>query len=55
MNAFLITDGEGPIWPYSLQCTGNETNVEDCRYSTRSSFYTSCDHSDDVGVRCGQY
>jgi hypothetical protein len=54
LSTYVITSGEGSIWPYSLQCTGNETSVEDCRYLTRPSYYTSCDHSDDVGVRCGK-
>ncbi|KAL3880246.1 hypothetical protein ACJMK2_032495, partial [Sinanodonta woodiana] len=40
--------GSGPIWFASLDCRGNETNLDQC-----SSSDGYCDHYYDAGVACG--
>lgn len=42
-------EGLGPIGLYSLRCTGNESRITDCQYSTPTS---ACSHRYDGGVRC---
>ena len=33
-----------------VACTGNETDIDDCRHSPWASY--NCAHSEDVGVQC---
>lgn len=41
--------GTGPIFLDQVACSGTESNLLEC---TSSSQTTSCQHSDDAGVRC---
>ena len=41
--------GVGPIFLDQLQCSGSETSVLECGYSTPRP---NCDHSRDAGVKC---
>ena len=41
--------GTGPIWMSYVSCTGAETKLQDCPFSSSSA---GCDHSEDVGVCC---
>jgi len=42
--------GNGPIWLDRVQCTGNETALDQCIHSRWGS--NNCDHSKDVGIKC---
>ncbi len=43
--------GTGPIYLESLSCSGSESTILDCQlFSTLG--VTTCDHSEDVGVKC---
>ena len=43
-----VRDGE-PILD-DFVCTGNEASLFDCQYTTTHN----CDHSEDMGLRCGE-
>lgn len=43
-----IGQGGANIFLYDLNCTGNESMLQDCP----SRLQATCNHSDDVGVRC---
>ena len=42
--------GTGPIFMSNVRCTGRETGLNQCSYSTSSIRY--CTHYRDVGVEC---
>ncbi|XP_060073519.1 deleted in malignant brain tumors 1 protein-like [Ylistrum balloti] len=44
--------GTGRIWLDDVVCHGNETNLAYCRHRLWGT--TNCDHTEDVGVVCGQ-
>ena len=47
--------GSGEIFLAGVYCSGHESSILDCSYSSPSSYpyYYYCDdHSDDAGVRC---
>nr|ACT53266.1 scavenger receptor cysteine-rich protein [Azumapecten farreri] len=44
-------DGIGRIWLDNLHCTGLENSLDSCRHNPFGA--NNCDHSEDVGVRCG--
>lgn len=44
-------DGQGIIWLDNLNCRGTEKSLEECPDLKWSQ--THCEHSEDVGVRCG--
>lgn len=44
--------GTGPIIYYGLVCTGNESDLSDCRHAVPD--HTNCHHSKDVGVSCSK-
>ena len=41
--------GSGPIWMDNVACTGSESRLIDCPYSTNTSL---CGHYEDAGVTC---
>ncbi|XP_019642245.1 PREDICTED: deleted in malignant brain tumors 1 protein-like, partial [Branchiostoma belcheri] len=43
--------GDGPIWLNNLQCTGFETNVEQCTHDGWGT-HGGCTHSHDISVAC---
>ena len=47
---FNVIAGTAPTALFDVFCVGNELRLMDCPHSF-SGWY-SCDHSDDVGVRC---
>ena len=50
--------GTGRIFLTNVGCTGRESRLLSCRYSTPYSYYSyySCRHYEDAGVRCpGSY
>ena len=52
INAYFgQLQGSGSIHMSNVGCTGMESTLLDCSYSTPGS---SCDHYDDVGVTCWQ-
>ena len=44
-------EGEGPIFLQQLGCEGTESRLLECQRFTGLGL-TTCDHSEDVGVRC---
>ena len=46
-----ISQGVGPIFLDELSCFGDEERVEDCRRGRPEGLHT-CDHSQDVAIRC---
>ena len=42
--------GSGPIFMRNVQCTGRETRLTSCYYSTSTARY--CSHYRDIGVEC---
>jgi len=42
--------GSGQIWLDDVECTGRETNIQQCRHAGWGSH--SCDHSQDVSISC---
>lgn len=46
-----ISQGVGPIFLDELSCGGDEERVEDCRRGRPEGLHT-CDHSQDVAIRC---
>ena len=51
--SFYFGFGSGPIHMTSVRCTGTETRLVNCRYSTDPfDLYFFCGHFYDAGVRC---
>ena len=42
--------GEGKIWMYEVQCTGNESSFKECNHQGWAFYY--CSHREDAGVMC---
>lgn len=51
-GAAYFGQGTGPIIYYDLVCTGNESDLSDCRHAVLD--HTNCHHSKDVGVSCSK-
>ena len=45
-------EGSGPIWMSTVECSGSESSLTECDHDGIGSH--SCDHSNDVGVICGE-
>ena len=43
-------EGSGQIWLGKLNCTGTESNIEDCSHNGLGII--NCNHTEDVGVQC---
>ena len=43
-------EGSGTIQIRNVACTGTETDIRDCPFSTDANI--ACSHSEDAGVRC---
>ena len=43
-------EGSGVIQIRNVACTGTESDIRDCPFSTDAS--TTCTHAEDAGVRC---
>lgn len=50
-SSVLFTAGEGPIWLDDVQCMGSEDSIFDCYHDGYGVH--NCDHSEDVGIVCG--
>ena len=44
--------GSGTIWLDDVDCTGVESNLQDCSHPGWGVVDGSCDHGDDAGVVC---
>ena len=57
LNLGTIANGAGPIYLSDLHCDGNEMSLLDCvREDSQPTGLHSCDHQQDVAVRCtGEY
>lgn len=49
-NSRTFGRATGNIWLDNVYCTGNETNLADCRHSDWGIHH--CTHYEDAGVRC---
>ena len=49
-TATQFGQGTGPIFIFVIDCTGQESNLFDCPYSSIPT--SSCTHYYDVGVKC---
>ena len=43
-------DGRGKIWVSGTECTGNETNINQCKQDILG--VNNCNHWEDAGVIC---
>ena len=43
-------EGSGPIWLDDLNCTSNESVIEDCSHNGWG--IENCSHNEDVGIQC---
>ena len=48
-----VYDGNNSIWLDNVVCRGNETSLDRCAHLPYG--INDCDHTEDVGVRCGMY
>ena len=46
-----FTQGEGPVFLDQLSCGGDEERLDECRRGRPTGLHT-CDHSQDVAIRC---
>ena len=44
--------GSGLSWYYYVECTGNESSLNECNHYTFNNFGRACPHSQDAGVVC---
>ncbi len=44
--------GQGSVYLNNVQCTGEETTLFNCLYSSWGNVPSSCDHSNDAAVVC---
>ena len=44
--------GSGQIWLSDVNCYGNESSIEDCRYREWGVY--DCNHEQDVVIQCGK-
>uniref|UniRef100_A0A3Q2QXV8 Macrophage receptor MARCO n=1 Tax=Fundulus heteroclitus TaxID=8078 RepID=A0A3Q2QXV8_FUNHE len=49
-STFTATPGSGKIWLDELQCTGEESDIFECRHAEVGVH--NCQHTEDVGVSC---
>ena len=47
-----VYDGTGPIWLDNVICNGTEDDLDRCAHLPYGTH--DCDHSEDVGVHCGE-
>lgn len=46
--------GTGSILLDDVDCTGQETDIAQCKFKDQRWGSNNCEHSEDVGVRCGK-
>ena len=51
-TVYGVADGNTKIWLDDVHCNGNEWSIFECYHSELG--HHNCDHSEDVGVRCGE-
>ena len=51
LESAQVYDGNNPIWLDNVVCRGNETSLDKCSHLPFG--INDCDHSEDIGVRCG--
>ena len=49
--SYAFIDNEWPMGIYNLNCTGNETSIWDCQFTTLYNG-RNCDQSNDASVFC---
>lgn len=46
----IFGEGSGPIWMNTVNCSGSEANLTECRH--RGWGVSDCDHGKDVSINC---
>ena len=50
-----VVNGAGKVWMTDVDCTVNDTDIRDCKFSSDGSKKwgkTNCGHEEDVGISC---
>jgi hypothetical protein len=53
LTSARVIDGVGKVWLDNVACNGSESDLSACSHAPYG--LTDCQHSEDVGVSCGNY